>query len=490
MGDFVTINYSTDPSTLADTAVDYLRTNLVGWEPADGSVENHLIEALARIVVELTQMASTVPGEVFQEFGQQLVGLPALQGSKSTIASTWTAVDTAGYVIPAGTQVGYRVTGDELVVFEVDADYVITPGASSLSPVTLQALEVGTAWNGVPAGDLELLDALSWVASTSGIVANSASTGGVDAETDEEYRDRLAAELRLLTPRPILPDDFAVLARRVTGVTRALAIDGYDPGTNEVQNVAITGTPTGGTFTLTYSGQTTGAIAYNATAATVQAALVALSNIGPGDVAVTGGPLPGTAVDVEFTGALGGTNVAGMTHTDSLTGGTAPAVAVTTTTAGAAAGTPTGNERMVCVAPLDVAGVGCSAVVRSAVKTYLDGLREVSFVVNVVTPTFTAINVTYAVKVASGYDSATVVAACTAALTAFLSPASWAGGSDSPPVWTFEDKVRYLAVSNVIAQVPGVQYVDSLTVNAGTSDVTLSGAAPLPAVGTITGSAV
>jgi hypothetical protein len=51
----------------------------------------------------------------------------------------------------------------------------------------------------------------------------------------------------------------------VTGVTRALAVNGLDPGTNEIQQVAITGGPTGGTFTLTYSGQTTGAIAYNAT---------------------------------------------------------------------------------------------------------------------------------------------------------------------------------------------------------------------------------
>ena len=146
---------------------------------------------------------------------------------------------------------------------------------------------------------------------------------------------------------------------------------------------------------------------------------------------------------------------------------------------------------MVCVVPLDASGTGCSAVVRAAVKTYLDGLREVSFEVNVATPTYTAINVTYAVHVAAGYDSATVVTACTAAVTAYLSPASWGGGSDSPPVWrSGETVVRYLAVSAVIAQVPGVQYVSTLAVNAGTSDVTLTGTAPLPAVGTITGSAV
>jgi hypothetical protein len=104
---------------------------------------------------------------------------------------------------------------------------------------------------------------------------------------------------------------------------------------NEVQTVTITGTPTGGTFTLTYAGQTTAAIAYNAAAAAVKAALVALSNIGSADVAVTGGPGPGTPWVVTFQGNLADTDVAQMTaNSAGLTGGTSPAVAVTTTTPG------------------------------------------------------------------------------------------------------------------------------------------------------------
>lgn len=104
--------------------------------------------------------------------------------------------------------------------------------------------------------------------------------------------------------------------------------------TEEVQQVAITGGPTGGSFTLTLDGQTTGAIAYNATAAQVQTALEALSNIDPGDVTVTGGPLPDTAVTVTFGGQYANTNVPQMTATSSLTGGTTPAVTVTTTQEG------------------------------------------------------------------------------------------------------------------------------------------------------------
>lgn len=103
-------------------------------------------------------------------------------------------------------------------------------------------------------------------------------------------------------------------------------------GANESQTVTITGTPTGGTFTLTWNGQTTAAIAFNATAAAVQAALRALSNMPETGVSVTGGPGPGTAYVVSF---VDGYNVAQMTASGaSLTGGTSPAVGVATTVGG------------------------------------------------------------------------------------------------------------------------------------------------------------
>ncbi|MEU8136579.1 hypothetical protein [Streptodolium elevatio] len=105
---------------------------------------------------------------------------------------------------------------------------------------------------------------------------------------------------------------------------------------SEQQQVAITGTPTGGTFTLTFDGETTSGIAYNATAANVKTALEALPNVEAGDITATGGALPGTPVVVTFGGSLSGTNVAQMTGSAaSLTGGTTPAVVVTTTAGGA-----------------------------------------------------------------------------------------------------------------------------------------------------------
>lgn len=99
---------------------------------------------------------------------------------------------------------------------------------------------------------------------------------------------------------------------------------------DEVQTVTITGSPTGGTFTLTFGGQTTSALNWNATAAQVQSALQALSSIGTNNALVTGGPGPGTAFTVEFTGTLGFASQALIDlQTNSLTGGTSPSVNIT-----------------------------------------------------------------------------------------------------------------------------------------------------------------
>jgi hypothetical protein len=84
---------------------------------------------------------------------------------------------------------------------------------------------------------------------------------------------------------------------------------------NEVQTVTLNGSPNAGTLTLTFpqgTPQTTSGLAYNASAATIQTALQALSNIGSGNVAVTGGPWP-AMVTLTFQGALANTNVAQIT---------------------------------------------------------------------------------------------------------------------------------------------------------------------------------
>jgi hypothetical protein len=106
-------------------------------------------------------------------------------------------------------------------------------------------------------------------------------------------------------------------------------------GTAEVQTLTASGTVSGGTYTLTFAGQTTSPIAYNASAATVQAALEALAAVVPGDVLVGGGPFPATPLTFTFYGNYSGDAPTLTITTTGLTGST-PGAAFATSTAGVA----------------------------------------------------------------------------------------------------------------------------------------------------------
>lgn len=132
-------------------------------------------------------------------------------------------------------------------------------------------------------------------------------------------------------------NSFAVVTTAVSTAAKSASVQTFVdsvPGTNQVNSLVTTGTPTGGTFTITVNGVTSAGIAFNAAAATVQAALVAMSNIAAGDVVAAGGALP-TAVTLTWGGAFAGQAVTVSASGAGLTGGTTPTAAVTTTTAGA-----------------------------------------------------------------------------------------------------------------------------------------------------------
>src|SRR5262249_17274915 len=117
------------------------------------------------------------------------------------------------------------------------------------------------------------------------------------------------------SPEPLTTINSAGLTAGATNTTTQQGSNG-----NEVQ--ALTFTAGAGTFFLSFANQTTGALAFNATASTVQAALQALSAIGAGNVSVTGSPGNYT---LTFQGALANTDVPQTTIT-LLTGLTAGAI--------------------------------------------------------------------------------------------------------------------------------------------------------------------
>jgi hypothetical protein len=113
-------------------------------------------------------------------------------------------------------------------------------------------------------------------------------------------------------------------------------IDDFDPNTfgGKVVTLKITGTPTGGTFTVSVDGTPSSAIAYNASKIAIQNAIEAIDGVGAGNTSLTGTSISdGTGLDLTISGGLLGEDPTVTASATSLTGGTTPAVTVTVKTA-------------------------------------------------------------------------------------------------------------------------------------------------------------
>lgn len=101
--------------------------------------------------------------------------------------------------------------------------------------------------------------------------------------------------------------------------------------TNQVKTLTGTGTFSSGTYTISFAGQVTAGLAPTANAAAIKAALELLSNVEPGDVEVTGGPVSTTPVLIETRGRYAQQAVAIVSEDAAIVGG--GTIADTTSTA-------------------------------------------------------------------------------------------------------------------------------------------------------------
>lgn len=122
---------------------------------------------------------------------------------------------------------------------------------------------------------------------------------------------------------PSSDDKTAIIA---AADTLFAAIDEAVSGDTQQWTLAISGTPTGGTYTITltdatYGGRTTSALAYNASAATVQAALRLLTGDGISTTTVSAtGSTPNFTHTIQFKGTKYDITV--TADITSMTGGT------------------------------------------------------------------------------------------------------------------------------------------------------------------------
>lgn len=377
--DLFRMDFDSVPEDMEADVIAAIQSRWPDWTPNDGNLEVWLIEAFARIASENGDMAAQVSMGVMKTYGDTIIGVPVESGVQAIANTTWTMIDDSGYTIPAGTKIGVLNSDGDLIAFSTQEDYTLPEGSTSTpdGDVFCRALDFGVDGNGL-VGTAVLIDALNFVQS---VVIDGTTSDGADPESDEDYLGRLTEKLQTIRAGAVIPHDFELLARDNAAVDRAVAIDGWNPVDDSID-----------------------------------------------------------------------------------------------------------NEKYIGIVVTDASGEDLDSTTKDDIQSYLDGLKELNFIVAIGSPEYTTIDVTAQISVFEGFDDDTVVAAVESALSDYLSPANWGRpsyGTDSR-AWLNATKVRYLEIATVINNVTGVDAVTSLSVNGGTVDVDLTGTVPLTRAGTIT----
>ena len=154
----------------------------------DGNLEVWLTEAWSESASEVRALARDVPATIFTTYGQEVLGIAPGLALAAVGTAIFTAIDTQGYTLEAGTQFALPRSGDDLVGFSVDQETVIAPGDNATGSVAFTAVETGADGNGL-IGTGQMLDPVTWIDS---VTTTEPTTKGADAEAPEDYLDRLA----------------------------------------------------------------------------------------------------------------------------------------------------------------------------------------------------------------------------------------------------------------------------------------------------------
>lgn len=214
----------TSPAAIAEAAFDYLEGARPGWEANPANLETLIIEALAQPGSDTADLAQAALTSVFRYFGK-LVNVPVLDAVAASGYADFTMPDGAGYTIDGGSTIGLRDATGTLQGFVLVDDLVIAAG-DTIGSGAIVAEEAGTIGNGL-SGVAELVEVPGFVVAA---FVSTPTENGVDAEPDAQYLDRLVEMLTLLTPTPLLADDWAIVARGVAGVYRVAGVDNLKPG--------------------------------------------------------------------------------------------------------------------------------------------------------------------------------------------------------------------------------------------------------------------
>jgi hypothetical protein len=228
LGRYIQAAISVDQDALRAQTYARMQELVPGWEPSPTNLDTLLLNLASMLAGDLRVIASDVPEAVFRYFGEEILLVAPKASTASSFTGTVTAVDDLGYVLPAATVFGVRKPDGDYAAFETTDDVTIAAGDTT-GAFTAVAVEEGSESNALSTSDVIVQDAVPWIVS---VVGDSPTSGGSDGETTDEYMDRLVDVIRIMAPRPIVPDDFGTLVQQIDGIGRGYPLNLYRADTN------------------------------------------------------------------------------------------------------------------------------------------------------------------------------------------------------------------------------------------------------------------
>jgi uncharacterized phage protein gp47/JayE len=240
VGNFVGLPVQIDPALALEETFAEMERLLAQWEVNLAQPEVLLLQSIVyRLWAPLAQLAAESGEEMFNQFGRQIVAVEPGEQEAATVLSKWTARDSAGYEIPAGTQVDVERTGSDKVGFIVSQTSFIAPGKTNVTGVPLEAVEPGAGGNGL-SGVGKVVDSLGWVVNNGEIELTGETSGGEEAEEPAHYLGRLAETMQTFVESVVTARQVEIVVRNIPGVGRVLAIDNYNAETKATEQEKTT----------------------------------------------------------------------------------------------------------------------------------------------------------------------------------------------------------------------------------------------------------
>lgn len=196
------------------------------WTPLEAHTETLLLEVWAEVIHGLEQRLNLAPAAAFEGL-VRLLQVARDPGSRpaGTVTMSIAPGTTLTQTIPADTRLRFLpADGTDELELVVAAAVAFPPGDVTVAVPVTGLLET-SAYNGVSAGAIVLVDQLTFI---DGVTLTGAFVDGRDPEDSAAYLSRGAARLARLTTTLVHVDQFQAAALDDPVVRRAVAVDNFN----------------------------------------------------------------------------------------------------------------------------------------------------------------------------------------------------------------------------------------------------------------------